>query len=166
MARRDGQTQNPIKNRKEKQHRSVLGGCTREFQDILMNYCGTVVGSSQMTGNKKSSGLSHTKLDIHRNVIASLLHLMDKEYKRALLNETVPELQAEWLQVQKEYREPNNPDRDPAYHTLMRGTGAPCIRGDNEVCAKHGRLDWTVCRTNRVNETFTRNIAIFLSDRT
>ena len=162
----DRRTQNPIKNRKEKKHRSDLGGLHIELQDVLVNYGGTMVGSGQMVGNKKSSGLSYTKLDILNAILAVLRHLLDKEYRQALVNDDVAQFQEELVRTQREHREPTNPDSDPAFNTLMRGTGAPCVRGDNEICAKHGKLDWTVCRPKRVGEVFKRNQETFLHENT
>ena len=85
--------------------------------------------------------------------IAVASRTMDEEYRKALLEGKVLELQARWRQYRVDYREAQHEDVcDPTYGTLIYSADARCRRGEYGGCLTHGEPDWTQCDLSRVSE--------------
>lgn len=159
--RRDNRTGNVVKNKKEKQHRSVLGSVLRLMEDIIVNYAGEMDGVEQLPGNKKSSGLKYTKIDTQHAFIALTIRLLDEKRKKAIRDGTINLLQEKLLHYSRDWKTAPTASGDPTYGTFMYGTGVPCGRGENEICSTHGQLEWSLCHTTRAKENFKMNEGAF-----
>ena len=111
-----------------------------------------------MTGNKKSSGLQHTKLDTECTFIALTSRIISELFVEALSNGTEQALQQKLLRYATEWKHQPDGANDPLYGTIFGGADAQCRRGENDICAEHGKLEWITCRTTRVDEAARRGI--------
>jgi hypothetical protein len=160
--RKGGRGKNDTKNGKEKRQRAELSGIFQIHQDVLEMYCGSVHGIGQSAGNAKTSGLGKKKIDGELAFITVLLHFFDAAFKEALRTGKVEEFEAKCHRLQTECLDRDS--KDPTVGTLMYGTGRSCRRGEHEICATHGEMNWIECRITRVKENFEKNVALFLEE--